>query len=152
MDENPYTPPAALGAGDAAAPGQPPAAAGGITFNDYDLERVSRATTWMRTVSALHIFFGSVLALLTLFTAFTSLAVIGQPLVLIGVAILASFTLVLLLGGIWLRQSCVAFYDGINANAESGLAMGFRKLRLYFILYGLIGLLGLVPTVLALVR
>lgn len=146
MAENPYQPPSRDGE-----PAPPPDQ--GIAFNDFDLERVSRATTWMKRVSSLQFMLGALLLVMFAALAFTARHLLSAlPALAIGLASLAAFSVLLLLGAVFLRQSCVAFYDGIMANAESGLALGFRKLRLYLILYGTFGLLGLGLTVLGIVR
>ena len=146
MAENPYQPPRSGGE-------PPPPADEGIAFNDFDLERVSRATSWMRRVSSLQLVFGALLLAFTAFTAVRTLPLLSvSRTLLITLGSRAAYAVVLLLGGVWLRQSCVAFYDGIMANAESGLALGFRKLRLYLILYGVFGLIGLAMLVVGMVR
>jgi hypothetical protein len=146
MAENPYKPPTK--GGDPS-----PLADEGIAFNDFDLERVSRATTWMRRVSSLQFVIGGLLLVLAAISAAMSLpALSASPAVLIGVVSAGAYAVLMLLGAVWLRGSCVAFYDGIMANAESGLALGFRKLRLYLVLYGVFGLLGLALLALALMR
>jgi hypothetical protein len=146
MGENPYKPPTKGGEPS-------PLADEGIAFNDFDLERVSRATSWMRRVSSLQFVIGGLMLVLTAISAATSLpALSASPAVLIGIISVGAYALLLLLGAAWLRQSCIAFYDGIMANAESGLALGFRKLRLYLVLYGIFGLVGLALIAVALVR
>jgi hypothetical protein len=146
MGENPYAPPQKTGE-------SPAPEAEGITFNDYDLERVSKATTWMRRVSSLQYFLGSVLALLAIFLVVIGGAhVLRSQASLIVLGILVGNILLLLLGAFWLRQSCIAFYEGVMSNAELGLALGFRKLRLYLLLYGLYGLVGLAGMILKMVR
>ena len=146
MAENPYAPPAKDGA-----PGAPPDE-GGITFNDYDLEKVSKATSWMRRVASIQFGMGVLIFVLAGLFAALSGRHVSTPPVLIMLGTLVVYGLILVLGGAWLRQSCVAFYDGIMQNAETGLALGFRKLRLYFILYGVFNLIGLGGTVLKFVR
>jgi hypothetical protein len=144
MADNPYAPPAAGGAPPAAEAG------GGITFNDYDLERVSRATSWMRRVGSIQLGIGVAIFVLTAIAGALAGKRVADSLMLVTLGMMAVYALVLVLGGVWLKQSCVAFYDGINQNAETGLALGFRKLRLYFIVYGVIGLIGLAGTALKL--
>jgi hypothetical protein len=144
MAENPYAPPAKDDA-----PGAPPDE-GGITFNDYDLERVSKATSWMRRVASIQFGMGVMIVVLAALIAALAGSHMAGPEMLIVLGIMGVYALILLLGGAWLKKSCVAFYDGIMQNAESGLALGFRKLRLYFILYGVFNLVGLAGTVLKL--
>jgi hypothetical protein len=54
-------------------------------------------------------------------------------------------------GATWLRGAAWHFYDGVLSNAEHALAHGFRKLRLYLIFYGVLGIVGLLQTVLQIV-
>ena len=145
MADNPYQPPAQ--------DGEPaPVADQGIAFNDFDLERVSRATTWMRRVSTLQFLLGGMLlVIVTLAAAVGGWRLLSLPRAAIGVAAASAFGVLFLVAAVWLRQSCSAFYEGIMANAESGLALGFRKLRLYLIMYGIFGLFGIGLTVLGLV-
>lgn len=145
MAENPYAPPA-----KDAAPGAPPDE-GGITFNDYDLERVSKATSWMRRVASIQFGMGVLVFVLAGLIAALAGSKVAEPALLVVLGTMAVYALILVLGGAWLKKSCVAFYDGIMQNAETGLALGFRKLRLYFILYGVFNLIGLAGTVLKLV-
>jgi hypothetical protein len=55
------------------------------------------------------------------------------------------------LGATWPRQAAAQFFDGVLSDAEQPLASGFRKLRLYLILYGIYGILGLIGNVIELV-
>jgi hypothetical protein len=145
MAENPYQPPASDR--EAALPPDQ-----GINFNDFDLERVSQATTWMKRVSSLQFTAGMLMLAFILVLAYLARHVLGTvPVLAAGLVAMVAFVVMLLMGAVWLRQSCVAFYEGIMANAESGLALGFRKLRLYLILYGVYGLLTLGKTVFAIV-
>jgi len=144
MPENPYAPP------HSPAMTGPGTTDDGITFNDYDLERVSRATSWMRRVSAIQFFLGAGLVVFTLYLSLSSRLLIWTYPMLIAPAAMLVYAALLLLGAIWLRQSCIAFWEGTNANTEKGLAIGFRKLRLYLILYGVFGLVGLAGTLLKL--
>jgi hypothetical protein len=76
-----------------------------------------------------------------------SLGGVGGGAVAVGVFVMLATTVLLFLGGVWLRQSAFHFYDGVLSNAEHALAQGFRKLRLYMILYGIWGILQLLKTV-----
>lgn len=143
---NPYDPPVETG-------GPLPAAAeaDGITFSDYDLETVSRMTSWMRIVSTLQYIFAALLAAFTVWLGVAGGRVLLSTTIgVISVAVLAAYALILWFGARWLRGACIAFYDGVNSDSEVPLALGFRKLRLYMILFGTFSLVGLAAAVLRL--
>jgi len=143
MADNPYKPPAA-GADTAAEEGM-------FTFSDYDLETVSKMTTWMRLVSSLQFVIGLlVLALLGWIAIATRGALFLFTPGIIVVVVLVAYVVLFMLGAQWLRKSCIAFYEGVEESSETGLAAGFRKLRLYLVLYGVFTVLGLVGSVLKL--
>lgn len=117
-----------------------------IHFSDYDLEAVSKATTWMRTVSSLIYFYAAIQAILM----GISLIFLGgaRMLTTVGGAIAFSVQVVtivvLFMGAIFLRKACIAFYDGIAESTETPLAEGFGKLKGFWIFLAIFALIGLI--------
>jgi len=138
-------------AGQDPSPGGAAAEDDAIHFNDYDLEAVSKATTWMRTVSSLIYFFGALLAILLGVGMFFGglLRTAGTPIGAVFLSISVLTIVVLFLGAMFLRKACIAFYDGIAESTETPLAVGFRRLRVFWILFGVYGLVGLAGALLS---
>jgi hypothetical protein len=121
-------------------------------FSDYDLEAVSKATTWMRTVSSLIYFYAAIQVILIGISGIF----LGGFRVLSSVVGAIAFTghvatiVVLFMGAIFLRKACIAFYDGIAESTETPLAEGFGKLKTFWLFLGIFGLLSLVGPLLTL--
>jgi hypothetical protein len=150
--QNPYAPP--VETADAPPPMVPDT--GGLTLSEQGWETVTSLAKWMRIVSTFFFIGGALMALGTLFALVGGgaalsrsggLGATGGAAVGVGLFVMLATTVLLFLGGAWLRQSAFHFYDGVLSNAEHALAQGFRKLRLYMILYGVWGILQLIKTV-----
>lgn len=141
--ENPYAPPAEQE--DPLAPAAAGASAG-LTFSDQGWDVVTGMAKWMRFVSTVQYVgaglfgLGSLVLLAGLFSASSR-----ERVYLLGglVALIVIITL-MILGATWLRRAANNLAFGVMDNTTSSLATGFRNLRLYLILYGLVSLFGLV--------
>ena len=152
-DRNPYAPP--VESSDAYPPPRP--AAGGLSLSSFGWDIVSGMSKWMKIVSVLLYIAGALF--LTGSLAFASCA--GQlpwasagaraAQVWISIGALGVMGILFLAGATWLRQAATHFYDGVLAGAERPLGLGFRKLRLYLILYGLYAIFGLLAQIAGLV-
>lgn len=120
-----------------------PADEGTLSLSGYGWELVSDLAKWMRIVSGFLFVFGALmlvvgfgfLACASRFSNSTAgLATMGGAFV---------YGVLLFFGGTWLRGAATHFYEGVMGDATSPLAQGFRKLRLYLILYGVANLVGL---------
>jgi hypothetical protein len=60
------------------------------------------------------------------------------------IPIAATAAVVVIACGMWLRRAADAFGRGAAGSEETALGLGFRRLRAYFILTGLLGILQLV--------
>jgi hypothetical protein len=150
MDNNPYAPPppeVELAGPAAAEAGQP-----GVNLSEQGWHTVTGLSRWMRIVATFYFLLGGLIAAGVLIALVSGnlgslrggfLSGLGTlpaaAVALIGAVLAAVF----ILGAIWLRRAAFHFYDGVLSNAEASLGLGFRKLRLYLILYGAVGLLSL---------
>jgi len=147
MDSNPYAPPTESVAAAAAIPPST-----GVSLSEQGWRTVTSLSKWMRIVATFYFLLGGLLAVGAViavvagnvgsadrgfFAGFGAIpaAWFGS----LGVVLAVVF----ILGAVWLRRAAFHFYDGVLSNAEQSLGLGFRKLRLYLILYGAAGLLSL---------
>jgi hypothetical protein len=158
MDQrNPYAPPAASTA--PATPQQPPpggvaADEGTLNLSSYGWEVVSDMAKWMRIVAGFFYVFGGIMALVGLgFLACASRFTgrIGGAMTAGVIAGTVLYAVFLIVSATWLRGAAKHFYEGVMGDATSPLALGFRKLRLYLIGYGLVQLVGLATTIIQVV-
>ena len=151
---NPYAPP--VETPDLPLPGSSPSTPG-LDISAQGWATVTSLSKWMRIVSTFTYIFAALIAVGSLI----GLVVGGRLLSLGGSAASlgdGKLTMAALYGGIvfmlllsvvmffsatWIRQAAYHFYDGVLSNAESSLARGFRKFRLYLILYGIFSIIGL---------
>jgi hypothetical protein len=146
--DNPYAPPVET----PDSPVEPPVVGeGGLALSEEGWNIVSSMAKWMRIVSGFLYALGALLGVAFLIVlvsggseiassgagAFEAGMFAGAGVMMIVVSVLMFFA------ATWLRQAAFHFYDGILSNTELALATGFRKLRLYLILYGLYAILGL---------
>ncbi len=154
--DNPYAPPTASTTPNT--PQQPPPGVaideGTLSFSSYGWEVVSDMAKWMRIVAGFLFVVGSLMVLMGLgfavcanqFVSRMGGAMTGS--VVAGIFLYAVF---LIASATWLRGAARHFYEGVMGDATNPLAMGFRKLRLYLIGYGLLQVVGLATTVIQLV-
>lgn len=151
QDHNPYAPPAVQSQVPAAyAPTLAADEPGGLTLSERGWELVTQMAKWMRIVSVFMFIFGGILVV---GAALLGLAGVGaggagniQGLnIPVGYFALGLFVYaaVTILSGVWIRGAAGHFYAGVMSDSPGSLALGFRRLRLYMILYGLVGILGL---------
>jgi hypothetical protein len=145
--ENPYAPPVETAeAPDAALA----AAAGGLTISEQGWEIVAGMAKWMRIVSGLQYALGALVLVVGLIIG-CSLAGIARHgsgrVAAWSMGLMFVYAVLAFLGATWLRRAARYFYEGVVRDHESPLALGFRNLRLYLILYGIFTVLGLVAEV-----
>ncbi|MCC6749338.1 MAG: hypothetical protein IT371_16865 [Deltaproteobacteria bacterium] len=148
MEHNPYAPPVETASSHLA---PPPTEPGGLSLSAHGWEIVSSMARWMRIVSTLQYVFGGLLlagaAIATCAGGSVRLGGARMGALAMGVGFLVLLAVLLFLGATWLRRAALHFYDGVLSDAQSPLASGFRHLRLYLIMYGLFGVLGLAGTI-----
>jgi hypothetical protein len=152
---NPYAPP--VESADVAY--QAPTAQGGLSISGQGWEIVSSMAKWMRIVSTFQYILGGLIAVGGVALLALTGSAASSRMKLFGMAggaavmggVFLAMAVLFILGATWLRQSAAQFYDGVLSDAEQPLANGFRKLRLYLILYGLYGILGLLGNIAELV-
>jgi hypothetical protein len=158
MDErpvNPYAPP--VESSDVAY--QAPTSQGGLSISGQGWEIVTSMAKWMRIVSTFQYILGGLIAVGGLALIALAGSASASRMKLFGMAggavlmagLFIAMAVLFVLGATWLRQAAAQFYDGVLSDAEQPLAHGFRKLRLYLILYGIYGILGLLGNVVELV-
>lgn len=156
--KNPYAPP--VEAADLHAPGEE-VPESGLSLTDEGWQIITSLTRWMRIVGVFYYILGALVGvgvLLALISGGAMLLGVGGglgakwgELVVVAVAIFGALAVLLILGAVFLRRAAFHFYDGILSDTESSLARGFRKLRIYLILFGIYGILELVKDVIELV-
>lgn len=151
--QNPYAPP--VETSDPLVPGPK---GGALTLSEKGWETVTSLAKWMRIVATFFYICGGLLAAVAVISLITGSSMMDkasslqQGGILAGSAGVMLIVVVLLfLSGAWLRSAAFHFYDGVLSDAESALAQGFRKLRLFLILYGIYALLGLAENIYQLV-
>ena len=147
MNKNPYAPPVELTSPPAVEAAQP-----GVSLSEQGWRTVTGLSKWMRIVATFYFLLGGLIA------AGVAMALISGNLSSLGGGFLsglgalpaagvgligAALAAIFILGAIWLRRAAFHFYDGVLSHADASLGLGFRKLRLYLILYGAVGLLSL---------
>jgi len=148
--ENPYAPPVETTDAPPIVPDTP-----GLSLSEQGWGTVTSMAKWMRIVSTFFFIFGALLAVFSLIAIVGGGSMLGRAgssglaggLFAGSMIFMLFVTVMLFVAGAWLRQSAYHFYDGVLSNAEHALAQGFRKLRLYMILYGVYGILQLINTV-----
>lgn len=153
--QNPYAPPVESSDGYDAS--QAPVERGGLSISGQGWDIVTGMSKWMKIVSTLQYIGGALLVVVLLILVVAGGSFLrragssGATAIMGGGAALFAYAILLFLGATWLRSAAVSFYDGVLSDAEQPLAQGFRKLRLYMILYGIFGILGLLANVAELV-
>ena len=128
MDEhNPYAPPSQASVGS---PGD------GLVFSPEGGRVVASLATWMRTLG----FFFYLVASLFVFGGGCSLLAGGEGFVIF--LIFGVFAFGAMAAGSWVREAGECFQRGVVGDDEISLGAGFRSLRKYFILFGILGILG----------
>ena len=144
--ENPYAPPVE----SADAPDPTIAAGGGLTISEHGWEIVASMARWMRIVSGLQYALGALVLIVGLVIG-CSLAGLSRHgsgrVALWSMGLMFVYAALAFCGATWLRRAARHFYEGVMRDHESPLALGFRNLRLYLILYGIFTVLGLVAEV-----
>jgi len=134
MEQNPFAPPTSA----------PPAAEAGLVFSAEGVEVVSSLAKWMRGLS---VFFYILIGLgglgscgLAATIGFDSgMSVVVLVGFLVGLAVLIAAT-------IYLREAASGFERGVYSDDEMTLGAGFRSLRIYLIITGVLGILSMVAT------
>lgn len=149
---NPYAPPVET-ADRGYAPQPPPAEGGGLSLSGDGWETVASMSKWMRIVAGLQYGLAVLVGLGGLFVGCQAARVgsfaggKAQALLVFSTLMLLAYTVLLVLGATWLKRAALNFYEGVISDHESPLALGFRNLRLYLILYGIFSVIGLVSQV-----
>lgn len=147
-DRNPYAPPVET---SEAAPVPRLAEAGSLSLSGQGWDIVTGMARWMRIVAVSEWVAAGLLAVfgLILLVMVGRMSGLGSEARWGSLAIAALFVMAALfaLGGAWLRQAASHFYEGVLSDAERPLASGFRKLRLYLILYGVYSIFGLIAQI-----
>lgn len=122
----------------------------GLTFSEEGWAVATNMAKWMRFVSTVqYVAVGlTCLAVVGFLVANLSKGGLSFLPVLFGGLLAASL---LALGATWLRRAARHLSFGFSDNATTSLARGFRNLRLYLILYGVMGLFDLLTDVSSLV-
>ena len=154
--KNPYAPP--VDTADAP-PGMVPDT-GGLALSEQGWATVTSLAKWMRVVGVFFYIAGAfsamgVLAMIvsggTLLSRSSVSGMQGGMLILGGL-VMVIWTFFFFFGAAWIRSAAWHFYDGVRSNAEHALAHGFRKLRLYLIFYGILGIVDLLHSVLEMIQ
>lgn len=132
MEHNPYAPPTASSEA-------PP---DGLVFSTEGVEVVSSMAKWMRVLSTFY-YISLALMLLGGGCAMLSAGAMGLP-VLVGFAIAGAFVGA---AATWLRDAADYFERGVGGDDEFSLGMGFRKMRSYWIMFGIISILSALSSI-----
>jgi len=152
--QNPYAPPVETTDAPPLVPEQ-----SGLALSEQGWGTVTSLAKWMRIVGVFFYIGGAFAALGVLASAVTGGRGFGQAaaanlptaMLALNILVMIFWTVFFFAGATWLRGAAWHFYDGVLSNAEHALAHGFRKLRLYLIFYGILGIVGLLQTVLQIV-
>lgn len=126
MEDNPYQPPsqeAAL---------QPNAAA----FSEEGIVVVNSLSRWMSVVGMFYLLAAGMMVLGLVVT----IGAAGNATVVV-LAMGISMTLLVGLAGVWLREAGDQFSRGVMADDEGLIGAGFRTLKKYLMLFGILALL-----------
>lgn len=133
MDDNPFAPPTSSAE---------PSEGGGLVFSEEGVRVVSSLAAWMRGLSMLLYLFVALLVVVTCAAVATGPrgtgpVVIGMLIALIGVIAAA----------VWLRSAASGFERGVLSDDEMTIGQGFRSLRAYLILMGILSIVSLGSTI-----
>ncbi|MCX4243957.1 hypothetical protein [Paraliomyxa miuraensis] len=134
MHDNPFAPPTATADSPEGR---------GLVFSEEGVRVVSSLATWMRGLSTFYYVGVAFLALGACGALVTGSAA--------GVGVALGFSIVMLgliTAAIWLRSAASGFERGVYSDDEMTLGQGFRNLRAYLILMGIISILSLGSTIL----
>lgn len=138
MDPNPFAPPSASS-------DVPPDR--GLVFSSEGVAVVASLAAWMRGMSVI---FYVGMALLVLGGFLTCGA--GMSGSFAGPAMIIAIVMFVLIAGLgaaasWLRSAASGFERGVLSDDEFTVGQGFRSLRAYLILFGIIGIVGLISQI-----
>ncbi|MCA9688888.1 MAG: hypothetical protein R3A51_18040 [Nannocystaceae bacterium] len=137
-EHNPFAPPSATA-------DRPEGTA--LVFSPEGARIVSSLATWMRTLSIIY-YIGLALMLVATCGAVATASSAGMG----GagfIAAIAMLVVVVLIGmaATWLRSAGTDFERGVFSDDEFPIGQGFRSLRAYLIMFGIIGILGLLSNI-----
>ena len=139
MEQNPFAPPTSA----------PPPAEGGLVFSSEGVEVVSSLAKWMRGLSVFYFIFIGLAGHLSCGTV----ARVGVDSargggIVIGLVVAMA---VMIAATMFLREAASGFERGVYSDDEMTLGAGFRSLRIYLIIFGVIGILSALRTIWAIV-
>ena len=129
MEHNPFAPPSSV---DDAPPDRE------LVFSVEGVAIVSSLASWMRAM-ALLLYLGA--GLLSLGAALTC----STRTTMLLPSVIAAFIIVIIglgVAGTWLRSAASGFERGVVNGDEVPIGQGFRALRAYLVLFGIVGILG----------
>jgi hypothetical protein len=130
MEKNPFAPPTTQ-ADDVTG--------GGLAFSPEGAAVVSSLSRWMRFLGIVYYIGAGLMVLGGAITALSGSGMgFGVGLVLVVVAVVIG------LAGNWLSSAGSDFERGIMSHDETPIGSGFRSLRAYLILMGILGIIGLI--------
>ncbi|MCK5798292.1 MAG: hypothetical protein KAI47_13965 [Deltaproteobacteria bacterium] len=147
--ENPYAPPAATTTPPPGSARRRPAPdAGTLDLSTQGMETVSGLAKWMRIAATFFTIFGVLMilasGLILMRSDFVTSVFHGSSPAATGIiGGVLFYSVFMLLGALWLRRAARHFTLGVEGDATSPLAEGFKQLRRYLVLYGLFQLIGL---------
>jgi hypothetical protein len=135
MHDNPYAAPVATG----------PSPWGSLFFSEEGMQIVGSMARWMRFLSTMY-FIGA---------GFMGLAALGALVMAgaMGLFFLVAFGIAIAfmaIVGMWLRDAAGSFLGGVTTDEPMTLGAGFRTLRKYFILLGILEAFNLVGALMSL--
>lgn len=137
-DDNPFAPPSATA-------DRPEGA--GLVFSSEGARVVASLASFMR---ALAIVYYIAIGMMVLGTCSTLATVGSTPMAGMAIVIAVAVLIVCVLFGFaasWLTSAGADFERGVISDDEFPIGQGFRSLRNYLILFGVLGILGLLSTI-----
>ncbi len=125
MEHNPFAPPSSSGEAPLDR---------GLVFSPEGVAVVSSLASWMRAM-ALMFYLGA--GMLCLGVALTFASEVFPPVILI---VMSAMIIGLGVAGTWLRSAASGFERGVMSDDEFPIGQGFRALRAYLILFGIVGI------------
>ena len=134
-EENLYAPPVD-GGGD----GPPPST--GLTLSEQGYATASSMARWMRVCATMLYIFCALIAVFSLLAfimggSMGGLGVRGGVKLMLMIGLFLVTAVLFAIAATWLRQAALALSHGVLTNEELSLALGFRNLRNYLVLYGI---------------
>jgi hypothetical protein len=134
MEHNPFAPPSAAAQGPDA---------DGLVFSPEGAQVVAGLSRWMNVLGVFYYIGAAFFLIAAFFMLVVGSGIGGNALGGLGALLFGVFAIGIGIAAMWLRGAASDFQRGVLGDDETPIGQGFRSLRAYLILFGIIGILQL---------